>query len=50
MNIKYLGWTLPVDPAKIDTNYPSALIPLMLFDFSLLIGMEEKTFLILHEI
>lgn len=36
--------SLPVGPSKIDVDPPSASISLMLFDFSLLMDMEEKTF------
>jgi len=42
--------SLPVGPSKIDINHPSALISLMLFDFSLLTGMEEKTFLLVYKL
>lgn len=38
--------SLPVGPSKTDRNHPSALMSLMFFDFSLLMGMEEKTFFV----
>lgn len=52
MDIRSLGWNslFTCWTFQIDTNHSSALMSLMFFDFSLLTGMEEKTFLFLHKL